>query len=52
LRGFGGKRDMSNLLVNITATDAGLNIESKQAGAGTNYSYVLQTTNWDSADFS
>jgi RHS repeat-associated protein len=42
----------SNSLVNVTAADDTLNIEAKQAGAGTNYSYTLQTTTWDSTDFS
>ena len=38
--------------VTVTAADGTLNLEAKQAGAGTNYSYTLQTTNWDSTDFS
>lgn len=42
----------SNSLVNITAVGNTLNIQSKLAGAGTNYSYSLQTTSWDSTDFS
>lgn len=39
-------------LVNITAVDDALNLQAKQTGAGTNYSYTLQTTNYDLADFS
>lgn len=42
----------SNSLVSITAVDDTLNIQAKQAGAGTNYSYSLQTASWDSASFS
>ncbi len=38
--------------VNVTAVDDTLSLQSRQAGAGTNYSYTLQTTSWDSADFS
>jgi RHS repeat-associated protein len=37
--------------VNITAIDDDLYLTSKQAGAGTNYSYSLQTTSYDSAHF-
>jgi len=42
----------SNSLVSITAVDDTLNLQAKQAGSGTNYSYTLQTTSWDSASFS
>ncbi len=42
----------SGSFVNITASNNDLYLVSKQAGAGTNYSYTLQTTTWDSADFS
>jgi RHS repeat-associated protein len=42
----------SNSLVNITAVDDTLNLQAKQVGAGTNYSYTLQTASWDSMDFS
>jgi RHS repeat-associated protein len=42
----------SNSLVNITAVDDTLNLQAKQAGSSTNYSYTLQTTSWDSASFS
>jgi RHS repeat-associated protein len=38
--------------VTVTALDSDLFLQSKQAGASTNYSYTLQTTTWDSADFS
>jgi RHS repeat-associated protein len=41
----------SNSLVNISAVDDTLNLLAKQAGAGTDYSYTLQTTSWDSTDF-
>jgi RHS repeat-associated protein len=37
--------------VNVTATGNSIYLESKQAGAGTNYSYSLQTASYDSADF-
>lgn len=42
----------SGSFVNITASNNDLYLVSKQAGAGTNYNYILQTTTWDSADFS
>lgn len=42
----------SNSLVNITAVADTLNLQAKQAGSGTNYSYTLQTVSWDSASFS
>jgi len=38
--------------VNVSAAGNSLSLQSKQAGAATNYSYTLQTTSWDSADFS
>ncbi len=42
----------SGSFVTVTAADGTLSLEAKQAGAGTNYSYTLQTTTWDSTDFS
>ena len=42
----------SNSLVSITAADSSLYVVAKQPGAGTDYSYSLQTSTWDSADFS
>ncbi len=42
----------SDSLVNVSAVDDTLSLQSKQVGARTNYSYTLQTTSWDSADFS
>jgi RHS repeat-associated protein len=38
--------------VNVTAVDDSLNLQAKQTGSNTNYSYTLQTTSWDSTDFS
>ncbi len=35
----------------VNAADSVLFLQSKQAGAGSNYSYSLQTTSWDSTDF-
>ncbi|MBT9333387.1 chitobiase/beta-hexosaminidase C-terminal domain-containing protein [Paracidobacterium acidisoli] len=41
----------SNSPVNVMAVDDDLYLQSKLMGAGTNYSYTVQTTSWDSADF-
>jgi RHS repeat-associated protein len=38
--------------VNVTAVNDGLYLVANQAGAGTNYSYSVQTTSYDSTDFS
>ena len=38
--------------VNVTAVDDSLNLQAKQTGSNTDYSYTLQTTSWDSTDFS
>jgi RHS repeat-associated protein len=41
----------SGSLVSISAADENLYLVAKQPGAGTDYSYTLQTTSWDSTDF-
>jgi len=38
--------------VNLTAINDGLNLVAKVQGAGTNYAYSIQTTSYDSTDFS
>jgi len=38
--------------VGVAAADSTLNLLATQTGAETNYSYTLQTTSWDSTDFS
>jgi len=38
--------------VNLTAVNDQLNLVAKVQGAGTNYAYSIQTTNYDSTDFS
>jgi RHS repeat-associated protein len=38
--------------VNVTAVNDAVYIKAKTTGAGTNYSYTIQTTSYDSTDFS
>lgn len=38
--------------VKVTATDDQLFIQANTAGSATDYPYIIQTTTWDSADFS
>ena len=38
--------------VSVTASGNALQLQSKQTGAGTNYSYTLATTSYDTAEFS
>jgi RHS repeat-associated protein len=38
--------------VTVTASYDGIALQSKQTGSASNYSYTLQTTSYDSADFS
>ena len=42
----------ANSPVTLTETEGALFMESKATGAGTDYSYTLETTSWDSANFS
>lgn len=42
----------SGSLVNVTTQGDALNLQAKQTGSGTNCSYTLQTTSYDSTDFS
>jgi RHS repeat-associated protein len=41
----------SGSFVNVTAVNDNLYLVAKQAGAGTNYSYSIQTTSYNSTDF-